>query len=213
MSIGTMGAARRGEERREEPPYPLDSRAPAGWSEIAAWRRATRQALLRQRMQMAAKERDAKSARIAAALDKAVGRIAGRTIGVYWPIKGEPNLHPWIRKAVDAAAHIALPVVIRKGWPLEFRRWRPGEPLERGVWNIPVPSSGPAVLPDVLVAPLVGFDEDRYRLGYGGGFYDRTVAAAARPPHVIGVGFDYCRLATIHPQPHDIRMDAIVTDA
>jgi 5,10-methenyltetrahydrofolate synthetase len=104
-------------------------------------------------------------------------------------------------------------VVIRKGWPLEFRRWRPGEALERGFWNIPVPANGPAVLPDVLVAPLVGFDGEHYRLGYGGGFYDRTIAAAQNHPQVIGVGFEHCRLPTIYPQPHDIRMDAIVTDA
>ena len=212
MSIGTAGAERPGAELRQEAPVPAAAE-PAGWSEIAAWRRSTRQALLQRRTQMPAKERDARSARIASALDREIGRVAGRTIGVYWPIKGEPNLYPWIRKAVDAAATIALPVVIRKGWPLEFRRWRPGEALERGVWNIPVPANGPAISPDLLIAPLVGFDGERFRLGYGGGFYDRTIVAAAQQPQVIGVGFDYCRLITIYPQPHDIRMDAIVTDA
>lgn len=214
MSIGTAGATQPdARHEREIPPSSPDLREPAGWSEIVAWRRSARQALLQRRTQMPAKERDAKSARIATALDRLIGRVAGRTIGVYWPIKGEPNLYPWVRKAADAGTTVALPVVIRKGWPLEFRRWQPGEPLERGVWNIPVPASGPAVLPDMLVVPLVGFDDERFRLGYGGGFYDRTIAAAAKQPHVIGVGFDYCRLPTIHPQPHDIRMDAIVTDA
>lgn len=197
---------------RQEKPVPAISE-PASRSEVAAWRRAMRERLIERRTRMPAKERDTQSARIAVSLERALGRIAGRVIGVYWPIKGEPNLYPWIRRLAETGVAFALPVVIRKGWPLEFRRWRPGEALERGFWNIPVPANGPAVLPDVLVAPLVGFDEEHYRLGYGGGFYDRTIAAAANQPQLIGVGFERCRLPTIYPQPHDVRMDAIVTDA
>jgi 5,10-methenyltetrahydrofolate synthetase len=209
MGIGTADMARPETGLRQE----TAAGEPTGWSEVAAWRRTTRARLLEQRTQMAAKERDARSARIAGALDRAIGRIAGRVVGVYWPIKGEPNLYPWIRKLAEKGVSFALPVVIRKGWPLEFRRWAPGDALERGFWNIPVPANGPAVLPDVLVAPLVGFDAERFRLGYGGGFYDRTIAAAANQPQLIGVGFERCRLPTIYPQPHDVRMDAIVTDA
>ena len=78
---------------------------------------------------------------------------------------------------IERGGRIALPVVIKKGWPLEFRIWGPGDPLERGVWNILVPSHGPAVQPDVVIAPVVGFDQANYRLGYGGGFFDRTLAA------------------------------------
>jgi 5,10-methenyltetrahydrofolate synthetase len=209
MGIGTADMARPETRLRQE----AAAGEPTGWSEIVAWRRTTRARLLEQRTQMAAKERDTRSARIAGVLDRAIGRIAGRVVGVYWPIKGEPNLYPWIRKLAEKGVSFALPVVIRKGWPLEFRRWAPGDALERGFWNIPVPANGPAVLPDVLVAPLVGFDAERFRLGYGGGFYDRTIAAAANQPQLIGVGFERCRLPTIYPQPHDIRMDAIVTDA
>jgi 5,10-methenyltetrahydrofolate synthetase len=214
MNIGTAGSKQPDAAYGQQvPSSTFNDAEPSGWSEIAAWRRSMRQALLQRRTQMPVKERDAASTRIAAALDGAIGRVAGRTIGAYWPIKGEPNLYRWMLKAFEMAATVALPVVIRKGWPLEFRRWQPGAPLERGVWNIPVPANGPAVLPDVLVVPLVGFDGERFRLGYGGGFYDRTIAAAAKRPYLIGVGFDYCRLPTIYPQPHDIRMDAIVTDA
>jgi 5,10-methenyltetrahydrofolate synthetase len=212
MGIGTADMAPLETGYRQAPPTP-PSRETASWSEVAAWRRSTRERLLDQRTRMPAKERDARSARIAAALDRLIAPVAGRVIGVYWPIKGEPNLYPWIRRLAETGAAFALPVVIRKGWPLEFRRWRPGEALERGFWNIPVPANGPAILPDMLVAPLVGFDEERFRLGYGGGFYDRTIAAAANKPQVIGVGFEHCRLPTIYPQTHDIRMDAIVTDA
>lgn len=82
----------------------------------------------------------------------------------------------------------------------------------RGVWNILIPASGEAVLPDVVIAPLVGFDLAGYRLGYGGGFYDRTIAAMPAKPWVIGVGFTLARLGTIYPQAHDVAMDVIVTE-
>jgi 5,10-methenyltetrahydrofolate synthetase len=84
--------------------------------------------------------------------------------------------------------------------------------MERGVWNILVPARGPAVLPDVVIAPLVGYDGQSYRLGYGGGFFDRTLASMPRKPLTIGIGYVESRLATIYPQPHDIPMDVIVTD-
>jgi 5-formyltetrahydrofolate cyclo-ligase len=80
------------------------------------------------------------------------------------------------------------------------------------VWNVPVPESGAAVLPDLLVVPLVGFDAQGYRLGYGGGFYDRTIAAMTTKPRTIGVGFELGRLETIYPQSHDIALDNIITE-
>ena len=84
--------------------------------------------------------------------------------------------------------------------------------MASGIWNIPVPVDGVDVLPDIVVSPVVGFDPDGYRLGYGGGFYDRTLAAMARRPLVIGVGFSLSAVATIHPLPHDIPMQLIVTE-
>jgi len=106
----------------------------------------------------------------------------------------------------------ALPVVVEKKQPMQFRLWSPGCRMERGVWNIPIPADGPAVTPDVVIAPLVGFDAEYYRLGCGGGYFDRTLASLARKPFVVGIGYAASRLATIHPQPHDIPMDAIVTE-
>jgi 5,10-methenyltetrahydrofolate synthetase len=102
--------------------------------------------------------------------------------------------------------------VVEKGRPLVFRVWRQGDKLERGVWNIPVPAEGEPVFPDIVIAPLVGFDPSNYRLGYGGGFFDRTLAAMPKKPLVIGVGYMSSALPTIYPQPHDIPMDAIVTE-
>ena len=98
-------------------------------------------------------------------------------------------------------------MVIEKGRPLQFRAYRPGDRLEKGVWNIPIPAEGTAVVPDVVLAPVVGFDPHNYRLGYGGGFFDRTLAALPSRPLVIGLGYASQAIATIYPQPHDIAMD------
>jgi 5-formyltetrahydrofolate cyclo-ligase len=84
--------------------------------------------------------------------------------------------------------------------------------MSRGVWNIPIPAEGETVIPDVLIAPLVGFDSSGFRLGYGGGFYDRTIAHCQVKPLIIGIGFELGRLPTIYPQAHDIAMDLIVTE-
>jgi 5-formyltetrahydrofolate cyclo-ligase len=103
-------------------------------------------------------------------------------------------------------------VIVQKSAPLEFWVWKPGMPMDRGVWDIPVPATREAVEPDVLIAPLVGFDTAGFRLGYGGGYFDRTLAASSPRPYCIGIGYSETQLQTIHPQPHDIRMDAIVTE-
>ena len=95
---------------------------------------------------------------------------------------------------------VALPVVVDKKGPLEYRAWRPGEALVDGVWHIPVPEKREVVTPAVVLAPLVGFDPACYRLGYGGGYFDRTLAALRRGPVAIGVGFAAQELETIHPQ-------------
>jgi 5,10-methenyltetrahydrofolate synthetase len=183
-----------------------------GWTDVARWRAAERKRLIEARLAFDAQERQARSDRIAAKLDRIVGKLGGRIISSYWPFRGEPDLRNWSIRIIERGGRIALPVVIRKGWPLEFRIWSPGDPLERGALDILVPARGPSVQPDVALAPVVGFDAANYRLGYGGGFFDRTLAAMPRRAFVIGIGYAESRLTTIYPQPHDIAMDAIVTD-
>ena len=185
---------------------------PDAWSEVSKWRRAERERLINERLALAPEERQIRSGRIASMLDLTIGKFSGRIVGTYWPFRGEPDLRNWGIRVIERGGRIALPVVIRKGWPLEYRIWTPGDPLERGVWNILVPSRGPAVQPDVVIAPVVGFDEAHYRLGYGGGFFDRTLAAMPRKPLTIGVGYAQTRMPTIYPQSHDIPMDVVVTD-
>lgn len=194
----------------EADPLPRDQ---ATWTDVARWRKSERQRLIDRRLLLDPDDRKVRSERIAAGLDATIGSVAGRIVSLYWPFKGEPDLRFWMSRVNERGGRVALPVVIQKGWPLEFRVWSPGDPLERGVWNILVPAHGPAVLPDVVIAPVVGFDEANYRLGYGGGFFDRTLAAMTRRPLVIGIGYAESRIRTIYPQPHDIPMDVIVTDA
>ena len=106
-----------------------------------------------------------------------------------------------------------LPVVVAEGQPLAFREWRPDCRWERGVWNIPNPVGTDEVVPDILIAPVVGYDRRLFRLGHGGGFFDRTLAALPSRPIFIGVGHPVAAIATIYPQPHDIPMDMVLTGA
>ena len=84
--------------------------------------------------------------------------------------------------------------------------------MQRGIWNIPIPREREVLMPDAVIVPLVGFDERGFRLGYGGGYFDRTLAAAAPRPYAIGLGYADAAMQTIYPQAHDIPMNLIVTD-
>lgn len=180
--------------------------------EIIAWRKAERARLIPARVAIPEQQREAWTARIIAALEPIVMAADG-PVSFYWPFRSEPNLRPLMRRMVAAGKIVALPVVLQQRHPLEFRPWTPGCTMELGVWNIPIPDTKERVTPRLLVAPVVGFDPLRYRLGYGGAFYDRTLAALQGPRTVIGVGYDCQALETIHPLPHDIPMDRIVTES
>jgi 5-formyltetrahydrofolate cyclo-ligase len=183
------------------------------WDEIRRWRREQRDELIGRREALPQRKRQELQARIIDLLPTRFPELTGGLIGFYWPIRSEIGLHALIRRLLEQGAEAALPAVVEKGAPLEFRAWRPGDRLERGFWNIPVPAERRVVRPTVLLVPLVGFDPEGYRLGYGGGYYDRTLAAMTPRPRAIGVGYDLGRLETIHPQGHDVPMDAIVTEA
>ncbi len=137
-------------------------------------------------------------------------------VAVCGPVKHEADLRPliadWIA-AGDPGFMALLPVVVDAGRALAFRAWRPGEPLVADRYCIPTPTHGDFVAPQALLLPVNGFDSAGYRLGYGGGFFDRTLAALDPPPLAIGVGFELSRVDSIDPQPHDQRLDAMVTEA
>ena len=182
------------------------------WSDIRAWRRHTREQLLARRQALTAAERERVRERVTAHLLNVAPAWPLACVGYYWPFKGEIDLHGLMGSLIERGATAALPVVVEKNAPMIFRAWAPGAPLARGIWDIPIPADGPPVLPTVLLVPLLGFDGQGYRLGYGGGYYDRTLASLAVKPLTIGVGYADCRLDTIHPQPHDIPMDSLLTD-
>lgn len=169
--------------------------------------------LLAGRAALSEDQRAERSARIVERLGTLLPDVGGRTIAVYWPMRGEPDLSAWIGAALAHGAKLALPVVVAVGEPLEFRAWAPGDRVESGRWGIPEPIDGAVVIPDVVIVPLVGFDRAGYRIGYGGGYYDRTLAALAPRPWSIGVGFACAGVGSIEPQPHDVPLDAIVTEA
>lgn len=183
------------------------------WTEIRAWRKAERARLIEARLAAGRERRAAWSAAIEQSLETRLPFLAEATLGFYWPFKGEFDARPLVRRLHQRGGRFALPVVVEKAAPLVFRVWAPGEKLVPGVWQIPVPEADRPVEPDVLLVPLVGYDARGYRLGYGGGYYDRTLAALERRPLAIAVGFTLSALPTIHPQPHDIPMDLIVTEA
>lgn len=181
--------------------------------EIMAWRRETRRRLIETRMAMPVAEREQRAAAALAALDGAADLARFSVVGLYWPFRGEIDTRPLARRLIAAGTRIGLPVVVTKDAPVEFREWSPEAPMTRGVWNIPIPDGTPVVHPACLIVPLVGFDAAGFRLGYGGGYYDRTLAARRPHPWAIGLGFDLGRLDSIHPLDHDVPMDGIVTES
>ncbi len=183
------------------------------WEEVRSWRKAKRKELLDQRLAMPASARAEIASQVTSHIRQGGLLSQARNVGIYWPFKGELDLRTLMLDLVRQGIDVALPVVTEKNQPVEFWAWRPGTKMGRGIWNIPVPAQREPVLPDALIVPLVGFDEAGYRLGYGGGYYDRTLAAARPRPLTIGVGLDASLLDTIHPQPHDIPMDIIVTQS
>jgi 5,10-methenyltetrahydrofolate synthetase len=181
-------------------------------AETRAWRVRERVRLKDERMHLPSADRSLLTDAIARNLDVVFKRLRG-TLGLYWPIQGEFDLRQWAERLCVRRRHtLALPVVVRKQAPLEYWKWQPGDPMARGFWGIMVPKQGQPVIPDVVIAPLVGFC-GFYRLGHGGGYFDRTLASMRPKPLAIGVGTEASRVEGFVPQPHDIPMDVIVTEA
>jgi 5-formyltetrahydrofolate cyclo-ligase len=187
--------------------------AAAGWPAIAAWRTRVRAERIGAREGTAVAARRAVDARINALLEAAFPVPAGRVVGFCWPYRGEVDVRFAVRLLRNRGATAALPEVQGRGLPLLFRAWWPGAPMAPGPLGIPAPMGTDLVEPYAAFVPLVGFDDAGYRLGYGGGYFDRTLAASVRRPVAIGVGTEAARLPTIRPQAHDVPMDFIVTEA
>lgn len=181
------------------------------WDDVKAWRKIQREALIKARPQDA-DERRARSQPILERLGAELASARTPVLGIYWPFRGEIDVRELAHRHIDAGGIVVLPVVVEKNAPVEFWRWRPEVAMSRGLFNIPIPGEREVVAPDVLIVPLVGFDREGYRLGYGGGYYDRTLAATHPRPRTLAIAFAEAELDTIYPQPHDIPMSRIITD-
>lgn len=141
-------------------------------------------------------------------------------IGAYWPIKGEfdplPALHRWKEDGElleePQLRRIGLPVVDKMHKTLKFHAWYPGCPMEEDAYGIPKPKDTEVIVPTLLFVPCVGYGPGGFRLGYGGGFYDRTLASLQPRPYTVGLGFTDGFRDELEPEPHDIALDAILND-
>jgi len=183
------------------------------WKDISAWRKAQREHWIAWRGAVAEAQRAAWGERMTASLNAMLPAPQNCVIGFCWPFKAEFDARHALRHWRGQGAVAALPEVTGKGQPLRFSEWWPGAPMKRGVYDIPVPEGTPVLLPDIAIVPMNACDGRGYRLGYGGGYFDRTLAALEKRVVAIGVSYDACRVPSIFPQAHDIAMDFIVTEA
>jgi 5-formyltetrahydrofolate cyclo-ligase len=153
---------------------------------------------------------------LAARLSETLARHDVSCVGFYWPVAGEFDaravLAQWL--AADASRTAALPVVVQPHAPMVFHAWHAQSIMKTGRYRIPVPEDEMVAVPDLLLIPCVGFDDARFRLGYGGGYYDRTLAAwpATKKPVTIGIAFEAGKCDALPREVHDMPLDAIVTE-
>ena len=180
--------------------------------DVKSWRKAERARLLAARERLDAATRARLRLRIDAHLGRAFPGLANAKLALCWPIRGEYDARVFAQKLRERGAVTALPVIVAPGQPLIFREWHPGVALGSGPLGIPYPVDSDLVRPTAALLPMIGWDPAGHRLGYGGGFFDRTLASLAPRPVVIGVSYELSRIESIRPQSWDIPMDWVVTE-
>jgi 5-formyltetrahydrofolate cyclo-ligase len=134
-----------------------------------------------------------------------------KTLGVFSPVRGEPDLQKVYAELAARGVQLALPMVVAKDEPLRFAAWIPGDPLIQDAMGVAIPAdANTTVRPDALLVPCVGFNAMNLRLGYGGGFYDRTLAVQPRPL-AVGIAYECC-LVEFDGAAHDVALDGIITE-
>jgi 5,10-methenyltetrahydrofolate synthetase len=185
---------------------------------VAQAKKKLRQSLIAQRLAMP--DRAERVARLQQVLRIWLVGRTDTTIGAYWPIKGEfdplPALHRWKEdgELLDEPLRrrIGLPVIDKVSKTLAFHVWYPGCPMEEDALGIPKPKNTDIIQPTLLFVPCVGYGTGGYRLGYGGGFYDRTLAQLQPKPDTVGLGFGPEFVEDLEPEAHDVPLDAILSD-
>ena len=182
-------------------------------AELTAWRKQLRAELLARRQAVPADRLYTWRLAMDQHLQHGFPGLARGVVAFCWPIRNEYDARHLIRRLRRQGATAALPVVIAAKAPLIFREWHPGVEMALGKLDIPYPKTSPELVPNTVLLPMNGFDLQGYRLGYGGGFFDRTLEALKdQRPAVIGVSFELAAIETIHPQPWDIAVDYVVTE-
>lgn len=181
-------------------------------ADLKAWRKAKRESLIAARMALPATTLEEYRQRMDRSLELSFPGLARSRLAFCWPIKHEYDARHFARTLRERGALTALPVVVAPKKPLVFREWHPGVKLAVGALNISYPVDSPEIQPSAVILPMNGWDPQGYRLGYGAGFFDRTLASLAKRPVVIGVSYELARLDTIYPQEWDIPMDYVVTE-
>jgi 5-formyltetrahydrofolate cyclo-ligase len=180
--------------------------------DLKSWRKSERTRLIAARTALDHESLERFRLRIDAHLQRAFPGLATARLALCWPIKGEYDARHLAKTLRERGALTALPVVVAPRQPLAFREWHPGVELAVGKLDIPYPANSPEVVPNAVLLPMNGWDQAGYRLGYGGGFFDRTLASLAKKPAVIGVTYEMAKMDTIHPQGWDIPVDWVVTE-
>lgn len=180
--------------------------------DVTGWRAGLRVKLLAARAAVPLAQRRRQDVRMTDMLQFAFHALAKRTVAFYWPMKAEFDPRETVLRWRGMGARLALPVVVRKAAPMKFLEWWPEVETCPGAFGLPVPQATAELTPDAVLMPPVGFDALGYRLGYGGGYFDRTLATFAPQPIKVGLARDLSRVDTIMPQPHDIPMDFVVTE-
>jgi 5-formyltetrahydrofolate cyclo-ligase len=182
-------------------------------AELMSWRKQLRGALLARRQSVPADRLQAWRVAMDRHLLYGFPGLCRGVVAFCWPIRNEYDARHLMRRLRQQGATAALPVVAAPKAPLLFREWHPGVEMEIGKLDIPYPKAGVGLTPDSVLLPMNGFDRQGYRLGYGGGFFDRTLESLReRKPLVIGVSFELAAIDSIRPQPWDIPMDYVVTE-
>jgi len=192
---------------------PPTAPSPDDHRQSTADRATLRRQCIAARVALPAAEHAALSTLLEAHLLTWLENIEPTLLGFCWPIRAEFDARPLILRLLARGWRAALPMIVAVDAPMIFRGWTPDSDLAIGRHGIHYPARGEAVRPDLLLLPVNAFDARGFRIGYGGGYFDRTLAAMAPRPLAVGVGFELARLADIGPRPHDIPLDAVATEA
>lgn len=178
-----------------------------------SWRSQARKELIERRTAAAPAERQKWSMAINAHLSSRWPTPPGNTIAFCWPFKAEHDVRAVVERWISMGAKAVLPVVVAPRTPLIFRRWHAGAELASGALGIPYPIDTEEMRPDTILLPANGFDAMGFRLGYGAGYFDRTIARLRPDVRIIGISYEIGRMSSIGPQHHDEPMDFVVTEA